>query len=152
MLNNRTLQTVLTYGLGLGIARFGINLIAMEVEGPKIIFESLPLAMIAMAVTITVMIGVGYKLRRDNGGILDLQTGLLSLLGLYALAGFIAAACNGLYFYVLQPDMMAKVSAYAERLTMYSMLREYISSLVFGSLLAVIFAFVLKREKVKVMN
>jgi hypothetical protein len=150
MLGKNIWQTVLTYGLGLGLARFGINLIAIELEGPKIIFESLPLAMISLALTIVVMIGVGYKLRRDNGGILDLQTGLLALLGVFASAGLLAAVSNGLYFHVFRPDHLLAVADYAERLTTTGMIQEFLSSMIFGALLAVIFALVLKREQVKV--
>ena len=150
MLGKSTWQIVLTYGFGLGAARLGLNLLAIELEGPRILFESLPLAMIAMALTIVLMIGTGFKLRRDNGGLIDIQSGLLAMLGVYAIAGLVAAVGNGLYFHVFQPAQMEVVSAYAERLSSYGMMREYFSSLIFGGLLATIFALVLRREQVKV--
>jgi hypothetical protein len=101
---------------------------------------------------VVVMIGVGYRIRRENGGLLDLQTGLLSLLGIYASAGLLAALCNGLYFHVFRPELLSEVSAYASRLTTYGMMREYFSSLIFGGLLSAIFALVLRREQVKVSH
>jgi ABC-type branched-subunit amino acid transport system permease subunit len=150
MLGKNVWQTVLTYGLGLGLARFGLNLVAIEWKGPRIVFESIPLAMIALALTIVVMIGVGFKIRKDNGGLLDLQSGLLALLGVYASAGLLAAVCNGLYFHVFRPELLSELTAYADRLSRYGMIREFFSSLIFGGLMSVIFALVLKREQVKV--
>jgi len=152
MLGKNVWQTVLTYGLGLGLTRFGLNLVAIELEGPQIVFESIPLAMVAMGLTIVVMIGAGFKIRRDNGGLLDLQSGLLALLGIYASAGLLAAVCNGLYFHVMRPELLSEVSAYAARLSSYGMVREFFSSLIFGGLLSAIFALVLKREQVKVSS
>lgn len=152
MLKNFIWQNVLTLGFGLGIARFGINLAAAEMEGPLMLFESFPLAIGAMCLTIVVMIWGAYRVREANGNLIDLQTGFLTMFGIYAIAGIFTVLCNAMYLNWLRPEFLEMVVAYSDRLTSYGMVREYFSSLIFGGLLAMIFAFVVKREKVKVIS
>lgn len=152
MLGKQLWQTILTFGLGLGITRFGINLAAAEFGGSAMLFESLPLAGFAMGITIIAMIWVGYRLRDQNRGLIDLQSAFLGMFGVYAVAGLLTVLCNAAYFFVFRPEVLAGLSEYAQRLSNEGMTREYLSSLIFGGLLAMIFAFVLKKEKVKVAS
>jgi FtsH-binding integral membrane protein len=136
MLGKNIGQTIATMGLGLGIFRFGINFAVAETEGASLWFSSLPLAAVALGVTIVTMIWTGYRLRQANKGLIDLQTAFLSLLGVYALAGLFTVVGNAFYLQVLRPEMLAGLEAHADRLSLYGTMQEYFSSLIFGGLLA----------------
>ena len=151
MLKKAIWQNVITIGAGLGIVRFGINLVAAEMEGPEILFESVPLAILAMALTIIAMIWSGYRAREANGNLIDLQSGFLTMFGVYAIAGLISAICNSIYLELIRPEFLPMVADWADRLSTNGKIREYLSSLIFGALMAMAFAFGLKREKVKVV-
>jgi len=150
MLGKSVSATILRIGLILGAARVAVNLLAAQAMGPTVLFESIPLAAIALMLTITLMIYAGFRIRKDNGGLIDLQTAFLALLGVYAVAGIVSAASNGLMFHVFFPAWMGEVAAYADRLSSFGMLRELASSLIQGGLLSMIFAFFLRREKVRI--
>lgn len=153
MLGQSFFKTILVFGIGLGIIRIAISFVAVQLGGPVLLFESLTLATILTAIMIAGMIIVGYQLRKENGGILDFRKTIIGLFSVYAIAGILVVAFNSLNFHVIIPAWLSSVpEAHINRLTLSGGLYEYISSLIFGGILAVILGFFIKREKVKVIG
>lgn len=151
MLTHSLTRTILTFGLGLGILRIGIGIVAVLVSGPAILFESLPLAALLMAVMIAGMIYAGVQIRTQNGGLLTWGRASLSIFVIFALAGLLVVGYNALSFHVIQPEWLSGVpEAHLDRLEISNGVYEYISSLILGGLLALVFGYFLKREKVRV--
>lgn len=153
MLGQSFIRTVFVFAISLGIIRIAISFLAVQFGGPALLFESLTLATILTAVMIAGMIIAGYQLRKENGGILDWGKTTIGLFVVYAIAGILVVAFNSINFHLIVPDWLSSVPEnHLKRLTLSGGLYEYISSLVFGGILAVILGFFIKREKVKVIG
>lgn len=153
MLGHSFTRTILTFAIGLGIIRIAISFLAVQFGGPVLLFESLTLATILTAVMIAGMIIAGYQLRKENGGILDWGKTTIGLFSVYALAGLLVVAFNSLNFHVIVPEWVDLIpEVHLPRLTFSGSMYEYISSLIFGGILAVVLGFFIKREKVKVVG
>lgn len=153
MLGHSFFRTILVFGIGLGIIRIAVSFIAVQLGGPVLLFESMTLATILTAVMIAGMIVAGYQLRKENGGILDWGKTTIGLFSVYAIAGILVVAFNSLNFHVIIPEWLASVpEVHLDRLTLSGSIYEYISSLIFGGILAVALGFFIKRDKVKVMG
>lgn len=151
MLSHSLTRTILTFGLGLGILRIGISMVAVFIFGPIVFFESLPLAGLLLAVMIAGMIYTGVHIRDRNGGLLSWGKGAIYLFSVYAIAGLLVVGYNALSFHVIQPEWLAGVPAeHVDRLEIGNGVYEYISSLIMGGFLALIFGYFLKRESVRV--
>ena len=126
-------------------------MVAVMLFGPAIMFESLPLAGLLLAIMVAGMIAGGVQIRKENGGLLTWGKGALSLFVIYAVAGLLVFAYNSLSFHVIQPDWLTGVpEAHIDRLEMSNGVYEYLTSLILGGLLALVFGYFLKREKVRV--
>jgi len=113
------------------------------------LFTGREMSFIEMGITIAVMIYAGYHFREKNGNFISIQEGFLSMLGVYAVGSLGAIFFHLFYINVIDPSLLEMVPS-PDFYSISNVFANFFTSLVMGSILALIFAFILSKRKAKI--
>ncbi len=143
------IQVIIRIGLVLVLLRSMVQTyFALQFGGEKL-FTGREMSFIEMGVTIAVMIYAGYHFREKNGNLISIQEGFLSMLGVYAVGSLGAIFFHLFYINVIDPSLLEMVPS-SDFYSVSNVFAHFFTSLVMGSILALIFAFILSKRKAKI--
>ncbi|MEO0896190.1 MAG: hypothetical protein AAFY71_07330 [Bacteroidota bacterium] len=144
-------QTVLINGGILIMLRVFVEVLFITFQGEEILFDrsKIEMPLVEMGLAIAMMIYAGYKFRDTNGYTITLQEGFLIMVGVYALGSLGAALFQILWVYFLNPATQALVPT-PDWYSPTNFMNSFFTSVLFGSVLALVFSLILSRRKAKI--
>ncbi|MCI4671614.1 MAG: DUF4199 family protein [Bacteroidia bacterium] len=119
--------------------------------GLESIFSGNGLPLVEMGITIAVMIYAGYQYRDKNQIQISLQEGFIVMLGVYAVGSLGSIIWQMIWANYLNPTLLEL----APDPTFYSasgIFNNFFSSVVMGSILSLVFAYILSRRRAKISS
>ncbi len=148
MKGSQLLPTIILVGVGLGIARIILGVSVITNMGIDALSGSYMIVAVTFALTIVAMIYAAYRYRDltvDPGSALGLQQAFVVMLGVYAMGSLMVILGTGIYVNAFNPSLIP--DGVDSPFAAANAINELGTSLVYGSVFALIFAFFFSRLK-----
>lgn len=148
MKGSQLIPNIMLVGIGLGIARIILAVSVITNLGIQALSEDYLVVAGTFALTITAMIYAAYRFRDlsvEAGSTLRIQEAFIVMLGVYAVGSLMVILGTSIFVNGFNPDLIP--SGADSPFAASNSINEWGTSLVYGSVIALLFAYIFSRLK-----